>query len=114
MLPEAKEIPHLHLKYFQLPGTTQQGLEFFLFKPEKENPKRIRSRYRLPCILKGPIIRLGYFLTILGEAFAESRYLNRVLGGFDDKTAKITTRCQLVTFRVLPLPPPASKPNSKL
>ena len=37
MLPEAKEIPHL-LKNVSNLGQ-QQGLEFLLFKPEKENNK---------------------------------------------------------------------------
>ena len=111
MLPEAKEIPHL-LKNISNLGQ-QQGLEFLLFKPEKENPKEFVAEIPITLHLKGSYHQIGIF-------FDHIRRLPRIvnikqleLGGFEDKTAKITTRCQLVTFRVLPLPPPSSTPTPK-
>lgn len=111
MLPEAKEIPHL-LKNISNLGQ-QQGLEFLLFKPEKENPKEFVAEIPLTLHLKGSYHQIGIF-------FDHIRRLPRIvnikqleLGGFEDKTAKISARCQLVTFRVLPLPPPSSTPKPK-
>ncbi|MGA3085410.1 MAG: type 4a pilus biogenesis protein PilO [Thermodesulfobacteriota bacterium] len=106
MLPEAKEIPHL-LKNVANLGQ-QQGLEFLLFKPEKENPQEFIAEIPLTVHLKGPFHQIGVF-------FDRIRRLPRIinikqleLGAFEEKTAQITARCQLVTFRVLPPPPPAS------
>ncbi|MBI4764223.1 MAG: type 4a pilus biogenesis protein PilO [Deltaproteobacteria bacterium] len=106
MLPEAKEIPHL-LKNISNMGL-QQGLEFLLFKPEKENPKEFVAEIPITLHLKGSYHQTGIF-------FDHIRRLPRIvnikrleLGGFEEKNAKISIRCQLVTFRVLPLPPPSS------
>jgi len=85
----------------------QQGLEFLRFKPEKENPKEYIAEIPLTVHLKGPYHQIGVF-------FDRIRRLPRIinikqleLGAFEEKTAQITARCQLVTFRVLPPPPPA-------
>ena len=111
MLPEAKEIPHL-LKNISNLGQ-QQGLEFLLFRPEKETPKEFVAEIPITLNLKGSYHQIGIF-------FDHIRRLPRIvnikqleLGSFEEKTARITTRCQLVTFRVLPLPPPASTPAPK-
>ena len=111
MLPEAKEIPHL-LKNVANLGQ-QQGLEFLLVKPEKENPKEFIAEIPLTVYLKGPYHQIGVF-------FDHIRRLPRIinikqleLGAFEERTAQITARCQLVTFRVLPPPPPSSTTASK-
>ena len=105
MLPEAKEIPHLLKNVADL--GQQQGLEFLLFKPEKENPKEYIAEIPITVHLKGPYHQIGLF-------FDRIRRLPRIinikqleLGAFEEKTAQIIARCQLVTFRVLP--PPSSK-----
>jgi type IV pilus assembly protein PilO len=112
MLPEAKEIPHL-LKNISSMGL-QQGLEFLLFKPEKENPKEFVAEIPITLHLKGSYHQIGIF-------FDHIRRLSRIvnikqleLGGFEEKNAKINARCQLVTYRVLPLPPPSSSPKPKV
>jgi type IV pilus assembly protein PilO len=111
MLPEAKEIPHL-LKNISSMGL-QQGLEFLLFKPEKENPKEFVAEIPITLHLKGSYHQIGIF-------FDHIRRLSRIvnikqleLGGFEEKNGKINARCQLVTYRVLPLPPPSSSPKPK-
>lgn len=109
MLPEAKEIPHL-LRNISNMGL-QQGLEFLLFKPEKENPKEFVAEIPITLHLKGSYHQTGIF-------FDHIRRLPRIvnikqleLGGFEEKNARINIRCRLVTFRVLPLPPPSSPPK---
>ena len=111
MLPEAKEIPHL-LKNISNMGQ-QQGLEFLLFKPEKENPKEFVAEIPITLHLKGSYHQTGIF-------FDQIRRLPRIvnikqleLGGFEEKNSKISIRCRLVTFRVLPLPPPSSVSKPK-
>ena len=106
MLPEAKEIPHLLKNVADL--GQQQGLEFLLIKPEKENPKEYIAEIPLTVHLKGPYHQIGVF-------FDRIRRLPRIinikqleLGAFEEKTAQITARFQLVTFRVLPPSPPSS------
>jgi type IV pilus assembly protein PilO len=111
MLPETEEIPRL-LKNISSIGL-QQGLEFLLFRPEKENPKEFVAEIPITLNLKGSYHQIGIF-------FDHIRRLPRIvnikqleLGGFEEKNAKISARCQLVTFRVLPLPPPSSLPKPK-
>ncbi|MCJ7833086.1 MAG: type 4a pilus biogenesis protein PilO [Deltaproteobacteria bacterium] len=111
MLPEAKEIPHL-LKNVSNLGQ-QQGLEFLLFKPEKENNKEFVAEIPVTLHLKGSYHQIGVF-------FDRIRRLPRIvnikqleMGTFEEKTTKITARCQLVTFRVLPPPSPLSLTTPK-
>ena len=111
MLPEAKEIPHL-LKNISNLGQ-QQGLEFLLFKPEKENPKEFVAEIPITLHLKGSYHQIGIFFDYIRRLPRIVNIKQLELGGFDEKTAKITARCQLVTFRVLPLPPPSSTPTPK-
>ena len=111
MLPEAKEIPHL-LKNISNMGQ-QQGLEFLLFKPEKENPKEFVAEIPITLHLKGSYHQIGIFFDYIRRLPRIVNIKQLELGGFDEKTAKITARCQLVTFRVLPLPPPSSTPTPK-
>jgi type IV pilus assembly protein PilO len=109
MLPEAQEIPHL-LKYVADLGQ-KQGLEFLLFKPEKENPLDYVAEIPITLHLKGYYHQIGVF-------FDGIRRLPRIInvrqlefGAFEEKSGQITARCQLVTFRFLPSPPPSEKPK---
>jgi type IV pilus assembly protein PilO len=111
MLPEAKEIPHL-LKNISNLGQ-QQGLEFLLFKPEKENPKEFVAEIPITLNLKGSYHQIGIFFDYIRRLPRIVNIKQLELGGFDEKTAKMNARCQLVTFRVLPLPPPSSTPAPK-
>ncbi len=111
MLPEAKEIPHL-LKNISNLGQ-QQGLEFLLFKPEKEIPKEFVAEIPITLNVKGSYHQIGMFFDYIRRLPRIVNIKQLELGGFDDKTAQITTRCQLVTFRVLPLPLPSSTPIPK-
>jgi type IV pilus assembly protein PilO len=111
MLPEAKEIPHL-LKYVADLGQ-KQGLEFLLFKPEKENFQEYVAEIPITLQLKGYYHQIGVF-------FDGIRRLPRIInvkhlefGAFDEKTGQIMARCQLVTFRILPPPTPAENPKPK-
>ncbi len=97
MLPEAKEIPHL-LKNISNLGQ-QQGLEFLLFKPEKENPKEFVAEIPITLHLKGSYHQIGIFFDYIRRLPRIVNIKQLELGGFDEKTAKITARCQLVTFQ---------------
>jgi type IV pilus assembly protein PilO len=112
MLPEAKEIPHL-LKNISNMGL-QQGLEFLLFKPEKENPKEFVAEIPITLHLKGSYHQTGIFFDYIRRLPRIVNIKQLELGGFEEKNAKISTRCQLVTYRVLPLPTPSfsSKPKT--
>lgn len=105
MLPDSKEIPGL-LKTVSHLGL-QQGLEFLLFKPEKEIPREYVAEIPVTLHLKGTYHQVGVF-------FDRVRMLPRIinikqleLGGYEEKSGKITGRCQLITFRVLPFQPPS-------
>ena len=111
MLPEAKEIPHL-LKNISNLGQ-QQGLEFLLFKPEKENPREFVAEIPITLHLKGSYHQIGIFFDSIRRLPRIVNIKQLELGGFDEKTAKMTARCQVVTFRVLPLPPPSPTPTPK-
>jgi type IV pilus assembly protein PilO len=111
MLPEAKEIPHL-LKNISNLGQ-QQGLEFLLFKPEKENPKEFVAEIPITLHLKGSYHQIGIFFDSIRRLPRIVNIKQLELGGFDEKTAKMTARCQLVTFRVLPLLAPSPTPTPK-
>ncbi|MBA4394430.1 MAG: hypothetical protein C0407_12835 [Desulfobacca sp.] len=111
MLPEGKEIPHL-LKYVADLGQ-KQGLEFLLFKPEKEIPQEYVAEIPITLHLKGYYHQIGVF-------FDGIRRLPRIInvrqlefGAFEEKSGQITARCKLVTFRILPPAPPTEKPKPK-
>jgi type IV pilus assembly protein PilO len=111
MLPEAKEIPRLLWNISNM--GLQQGLEFLLFKPEKENPKEFVAEIPITLHIKGSYHQTGIF-------FDHIRRLPRIvnikqleLGGFEEKNSKISIRCRLITFRALPLPPPSSSLKPK-
>ena len=59
ILPETREIPEL-LKGISNLGQ-QNGLEFLLFKPEKENPREFVSEIPVKVNLKGPLPSDGSF-----------------------------------------------------
>lgn len=111
MLPEKKEIPHL-LKFIAGLGH-QQGLDFLLFKPEKENPLEYVAEIPISVLIKGPYHQIGLF-------FDGVRRLPRIvnvrqleLGAFESRTAQVSARCQLVTFRVLPPKPTQPPPKTE-
>jgi len=113
MLPEDKEIPLL-LKNISNVGS-QQGLEFLLFKPEKENPKEFVAEIPITLNLKGSYHQIGIFFDYIRRLPRIVNIKQLELGGYEEKNGKITARCQLITFRVLPLPPlPSfSKPKTE-
>lgn len=111
MLPEAKEIPRL-LKNVSNLGQ-QQGLEFLLFKPEKENNKEFVAEIPVTLHLKGPYHQIGVFFDRIRRLPRMVNIKQLEMGTFEEKTTKLTAHCQLVTFRVLPLPPPVQPPAVK-
>ena len=112
MLPESKEIPGL-LETISNLGQ-QQGLEFLLFKPEKEIPKDFVSEIPITLHLKGNYHEIGVFFDRLRRLPRIINVKQLELGTFDEKTNRIMARCQLVTFRVLQLPPPSPAPGPKV
>ncbi len=115
MLPEEKEIPAL-LKTIADLGQQQQ-LDFLLFKPEKEIPRDFVSEIPVTINFRGQYHQIGVFFDLLRRLprIVYARQLE--LGAFDEKTGLINARCQLVTFRVLPLsltqPTPIPKVEKK-
>jgi type IV pilus assembly protein PilO len=112
MLPESKEIPGL-LETISNLGQ-QQGLEFLLFKPEKEIPKDFVSEIPITLHFKGNYHEIGVFFDRLRRIPRIINVKQLELGTFDEKTSRIMARCQLVTFRVLQLPPPSPAPGPKV
>jgi len=111
MLPEAKEIPLLLKNVSEL--AHQQNLEFMLFKPEKETPKEFVAEVPIAIHLKGSYHQIALF-------FDQVRRLPRIInakqlemGSFEEKTAQVTARCQLLTYRFLSTPPPPPKEEKK-
>lgn len=111
MLPEAKEIPHL-LRHVADLGQ-KQGLEFLLFKPEKENAQEYLAEIPITLHLRGNYHQIGVFFDGIRRLPRIINVKQLELGAFEVKTGQITARCQLVTFRVLPPPPPTAKPKPK-
>jgi type IV pilus assembly protein PilO len=111
MLPEAHEIPHL-LKNVSNLGS-RQGLEFLLFKPEKEIPREFVAEIPITLHLKGPYHQIGIFFDHLRRLprIINVRQLN--MGGFEEKSGQIRANCQLTTYRVLPPPPPGPAPKAE-
>ena len=112
MLPESREIPDL-LKSISNLGQ-QQGLEFLLFKPEKEIPKDFVAEIPITLHLKGNYHEIGVFFDRLRRLPRIINVKQMELGTFEEKTGRIIARCQLVTFRVLQLPPPSPTPGPKV
>jgi type IV pilus assembly protein PilO len=120
LFPETKEIPHL-FKNISVLGHLQ-GLEFLLFKPEKENIKEFVAEIPFTLHLKGAYHQVGFFFDRIRRLprIVNTRQLEMLafeekptnkkeeMGTLEEKPIKITARCQLVTFRVLPLPPPSA------
>jgi type IV pilus assembly protein PilO len=111
MMPEAKEIPGL-LKNASNLGQ-QQGLEFLLFKPEKEIPKDFIAEVPVTLHVKGYFHQIGVFFDYIRRLPRIINVKQLELGAFEEKSGKINSRCQLVTFRVLPITAPASVVKAK-
>jgi type IV pilus assembly protein PilO len=108
ILPETREIPEL-LKGISNLGQ-QNGLEFLLFKPEKENPREFVAEIPVEVNLKGHYHQMGLFFD---QVRRQARLVNvrqLEMGGYDEKTSQITARCRLVTYTVLPDGPPGAGP----
>jgi type IV pilus assembly protein PilO len=112
MLPEFQEIPGLLENISNL--GQQQGLEFLLFKPEKEIPKDFVAEIPITLHLKGNYHEIGVFFDRLRRLPRIINVRQLELGTFDEKTNRIVARCQLVTFRVLQLHPPSPAPGPKV
>jgi type IV pilus assembly protein PilO len=112
MLPEEKEIPAL-LKTISDLGQQQQ-LDFLLFKPEKEIPRDFVSEIPVTINFKGQYHQIGVFFDLLRRLPRIVNAKQLELGSFNEKTGLINARCQLVTFRVLPLSPPPPAPSPKV
>ncbi len=112
MLPESREIPGL-LETISNLGQ-QQGLEFLLFKPEKEIPRDFVAEIPITLHLKGNYHEIGVFFDRLRRLPRIINVKKLELGTYDEKTSRIVARCQLVTFRVLQLPPPSPTPGPKV
>jgi type IV pilus assembly protein PilO len=111
LLPEAKEIPHL-LKYVADLGQ-KQGLEFVLFKPEKENPQEYVAEIPITLNLKGHFHQIGIFFDGVRRIPRIINVKQLELGAFEEKTGLVNARCQLATYRILPPPPPSATPKPK-
>jgi type IV pilus assembly protein PilO len=107
MLPDSKEIPGLLRIVSQL--GLQQGLEFLLFKPEKEIPREFVAEIPVTLHLKGTYHQIGVFFDRLRRLPRIINIKGLEMGGFEEKTGKVTGRCQLITFRVLPLETPGGE-----
>jgi type IV pilus assembly protein PilO len=108
ILPESREIPEL-LKGISNLGQ-QNGLEFLLFKPEKEVPREFIAEIPVEVQLKGHYHQLGMFFD---QVRRQPRLVNvrqLEMGGYDEKTSRITARCRLLTYTLLPEGTPASAP----
>jgi type IV pilus assembly protein PilO len=108
MLPEADEVPRL-LKAVSNLGS-QQGLEFLLFKPEKEIPKEFIVEIPITVHLKGSYHQIILFFDHLRRLSRIVNVQQLELGSYDEKTGQLNARCRLVTFRMPSSPPPSAGP----
>lgn len=112
MLPDSKEMPLL-LKTISDLGQ-EQGLEFLLFKPEKEIPGEFVAEDPITVTLRGSYHQIGVFFDRLRRLHRIINIKHLELGAFDEKTTRLNARCQLSTFRLLAFPnPPAAAPAPK-
>jgi type IV pilus assembly protein PilO len=104
MLPEKSEMPLL-LKTVSDYGQ-EQGLEFLLFKPGKENPRDLVVEIPIDLNFKGSYHQTEVFFERLRRYHRIINVRQIDLGALEEKTGRINVRCQLTTFRVQPYSPP--------
>jgi type IV pilus assembly protein PilO len=114
VLPESQEIPEL-LKSISSIGQ-QNALEFLLFKPEPELPRDFVTEVPVGVQLKGQYHQMGIFFDQIRRLPRLINVHNLEMGTYDEKSAKITARCQLVTYKLLSTPStkPGQPPPSPL
>jgi type IV pilus assembly protein PilO len=99
VLPETGEIPEL-LKSISSIGQ-QNGLEFLLFKPEPEIAREFVTEVPVSVQLKGHYHQMGIFFDLIRRLPRLINVHNLEMGDFDEKSASLTARCQLVTYKLL-------------
>jgi type IV pilus assembly protein PilO len=107
VLPKSQEIPEL-LKSVSSIGQ-QNALEFLLFKPEPEIPRDFVTEVPVGVQLKGHYHQMGVFFDQIRRLPRLINVHNLEMGTYDEKSAQLTARCQLVTYIVLSTP--ATKPG---
>jgi type IV pilus assembly protein PilO len=112
VLPENKEIPEL-LKSISSIGQ-QNGLEFLLFKPEQEFARDFVTEVPVGVHLKGHYHQMGIFFDQIRRLPRLINVHNLEMGAYDEKSAQMTARCQLVTYKLLATPAatPGQPPQS--
>lgn len=106
VLPETREIPEL-LKGISNLGQ-QNGLEFLLFKPEKENPREFVTEIPVEVNVKGHYHQMGLFFD---QVRRQPRLVNvrqLEMGAYDEKTSQLSARCRLVTYTAQSDGPPVA------
>ncbi len=110
VLPESQEIPEL-LKSVSSSGQ-QNALEFLLFKPEPEIPREFITEVPVGVHLKGHYHQMAVFFDQIRRLPRLINVHNLEMGTYDEKSAQMTARCQLVTYKLLS--PPAETPGQPL
>jgi type IV pilus assembly protein PilO len=102
VLPKSQEIPEL-LKSVSSIGQ-QNALEFLLFKPEPEIPRDFVTEVPVGVQLKGNYHQMGIFFDQVRRLPRLINVHNLEMGTYDEKSGKLTARCQLVTYKLLSTP----------
>jgi type IV pilus assembly protein PilO len=102
VLPESQEIPDL-LKSISSIGQ-QNALEFLLFKPDPEIPRDYITEVPVSVHLKGNYHQMGIFFDQIRRLPRLINVHNLEMGAYDEKTAQLTARFQLVTYKLLSTP----------
>jgi len=102
VLPESQEIPEL-LKSISSIGQ-QNALEFLLFKPETEISRDFVTEVPVGVQLKGHYHQMGVFFDQIRRLPRLINVRNLEMGAYDEKSAQMTARCQLVTYKLLSTP----------
>ena len=116
VLPKSQEIPEL-LKSITSIGQ-QNALEFLLFKPEPEIPRDFVTEVPVGVQIKGHYHQMGVFFDLIRRLPRLINVRNLEMGTYDEKSAQLTARFQLVTYKLLSTPattpgqPPPSPPAS--
>ena len=112
VLPESQEIPEL-LKSISSVGQ-QNALEFLLFKPEPEIPRDFVIEVPVGVQLKGHYHQMGIFFDQIRRLPRLINVHNLEMGAYDEKSAQVTARCQLATYKLLSTPAttPGQPPQS--